>query len=83
MLAVFFLENKYTKVLNVDSKISLKPYLFRELSWMTEGTSDEWKEKWAQTPANYGGKLVEAHPKTFEPSHTVERQCYQILLKHM
>lgn len=58
------------RLLNVDSKISLKPYLFKELSWVTEGTSDEWKEKWAQIPANYCGKLVEAHPKTFDPSHS-------------
>lgn len=53
MLAVFFLENKCTKVINVDSKISLKPDLFREFSWLTEGTSEERKEEWAQIPANY------------------------------
>lgn len=38
----FFLENKCTKVIDVDSKISLKPYLFRGV-WITEGTlGDAW-----------------------------------------
>lgn len=55
MLAAFLLENKYTKVIKGDSKISLKPCLFRELLWRSEG-KDEWKDGEAElfTPQSFG-----------------------------